>query len=105
MRLRATFASMDTSGAGVKLSCCEHYGNVLYEYTDGELKAVRTRSHTCSHFHSFRRQRKLGVKRLVGDNTGSYLNSGLVLSFEAASVGWCIVEETTKFFHFLHTFI
>ncbi|KAL5470702.1 hypothetical protein EMCRGX_G028707 [Ephydatia muelleri] len=40
VRLRTTFASMDTSSSAVKLSCCEHYGNVLYEYTDSELKAI-----------------------------------------------------------------
>lgn len=40
VRLRTTFASMDTSSSAVKLSCCEHYGNVLYEYTDPELKAI-----------------------------------------------------------------
>ena len=40
VRLRTTFASMDTSGAGVKLSCCEHYENVLYEYTNNEITAV-----------------------------------------------------------------
>jgi len=32
---------MDTSSGSVKLSCCEHYGNVLNEYSDPELKAVR----------------------------------------------------------------
>ena len=31
---------MDTSSGSVKLSCCEHYGNVLNEYSDPELKAV-----------------------------------------------------------------
>lgn len=31
---------MDTSSSRVKLSCCEHYGNVLNEYSDNELKAV-----------------------------------------------------------------
>ena len=31
---------MDTSGIGVKLSCCEHYENVLYAYTDKEITAV-----------------------------------------------------------------
>ena len=37
---------MDTSSGSVKLSCCEHYGNVLNEYSDPELKAVRaTMSH------------------------------------------------------------
>ena len=40
VRLRTTFASADTSCGGVKLSCCEHYSNVLVEYTDHELKAV-----------------------------------------------------------------
>jgi hypothetical protein len=40
VRLRTTFASMDTSSSVVKLSCCEHYGNVLHEYSDTELKAV-----------------------------------------------------------------
>lgn len=40
VRLRTTFASMDTSGAGVKLSCCEHYENVLYEYTNNEITAI-----------------------------------------------------------------
>jgi hypothetical protein len=40
VRLRTTFASADTSSATVKLSCCEHYGNVLHEYNDQELKAV-----------------------------------------------------------------
>ena len=32
---------MDTSSGAVKLSCCEHYGNVLHEYSDPELRAVR----------------------------------------------------------------
>jgi len=41
VRLRTTFASMDTSSGAVKLSCCEHYGNVLHEYSDPELRAVR----------------------------------------------------------------
>lgn len=40
VRLRTTFASADTSCGGVKLSCCEHYSNVLVEYSDHELKAV-----------------------------------------------------------------
>ena len=40
VRLRTTFASADTSSAAVKLSCCEHYGNVLHEYNNQELKAV-----------------------------------------------------------------
>lgn len=40
VRLRTTFASMDTSCGAVKLSCCEYYGNVLNEYTDMELKAI-----------------------------------------------------------------
>ena len=40
VRLRTTFASQDTSGAGVKLSCCEHYENVLFSYTDQEITAV-----------------------------------------------------------------
>lgn len=31
---------MDTSGEGVKLSCCEHYENVLFAYTDNEITAV-----------------------------------------------------------------
>uniref|UniRef100_A0A1X7UQE6 Uncharacterized protein n=1 Tax=Amphimedon queenslandica TaxID=400682 RepID=A0A1X7UQE6_AMPQE len=31
---------MDTSSSSVKLSCCEHYGNVLNEYSDNELKAI-----------------------------------------------------------------
>lgn len=31
---------MDTSGVEVKLSCCEHYENVLYAYTDKEITAV-----------------------------------------------------------------
>lgn len=31
---------MDTSSSSVKLSCCEHYGNVLNEYSDSELTAV-----------------------------------------------------------------
>jgi len=40
VRLRTTFASADTSYGSVKLSCCEHYGNVLNEYSDPELRAV-----------------------------------------------------------------
>lgn len=40
VRLRATFASQDTAVSNVKLSCCEHYGNVLNEYNNMELKAV-----------------------------------------------------------------
>lgn len=40
VRLRTTFASMDTSSGAVKLSSCEHYGNVLHEYSDPELRAV-----------------------------------------------------------------
>ncbi|XP_022793694.1 uncharacterized protein LOC111332596 [Stylophora pistillata] len=40
VRLRTTFASMDTSGEGVKLSCCEHYENVLFAYTDMEITAI-----------------------------------------------------------------
>ena len=31
---------MDTSGEGVKLSCCEHYENVLFAYTDNDITAV-----------------------------------------------------------------
>ena len=38
--MRTTFASADTANFNVKLSCCEHYGNVLYAYNDMELKAV-----------------------------------------------------------------
>ena len=41
VRLRTTFASMDTSGSGVKLSCCEHYENVMYAYSDPEITAVQ----------------------------------------------------------------
>ena len=41
VRLRTTFASADTSCGSVKLSCCEHYGNVLVEYSDNELRAVK----------------------------------------------------------------
>lgn len=41
VRLRTTFASEDTSSSGVVLSCCEHYGNMLYRYNNSELKAVR----------------------------------------------------------------
>lgn len=40
VRLRTTFASADTSFDHVKLACCEHYANVLYEYSNSELKAV-----------------------------------------------------------------
>ncbi|KAL9974559.1 hypothetical protein ACROYT_G011609 [Oculina patagonica] len=40
VRLRTTFASMDTSGEAVKLSCCEHYENVLFAYTDQEITAI-----------------------------------------------------------------
>ena len=40
VRLRTTFASADTSSCTVKLSCCEHYVNVLNEYSDLELKAI-----------------------------------------------------------------
>ena len=40
VRLRTTFASTDTSHTGVQLSCCEHYGNVLNEYSRQELQAV-----------------------------------------------------------------
>jgi hypothetical protein len=40
VRLRTTFASADTSCGSVKLSCCEHYGNVLVEYSDNELRAI-----------------------------------------------------------------
>ena len=32
---------MDTSGSGVKLSCCEHYENVMYAYSDPEITAVQ----------------------------------------------------------------
>ncbi len=38
--MRTTFASADTSHGTVKLSCCEHYGNVLHKYSDRELRAV-----------------------------------------------------------------
>ena len=41
VRLRTTFASEDTCKSSVKVSCCEHYGNVLYKYSDMELRAVR----------------------------------------------------------------
>ena len=40
VRLRTTFASADTSMATVKLSCCEHYVNVMNEYSESELKAI-----------------------------------------------------------------
>lgn len=40
VRLRTTFASADTAFVSVQLSCCEHYGNVLNEYSKPELKAV-----------------------------------------------------------------
>jgi len=40
VRLRTTFASEDTSSSTVKLSCCEHYENVLFSYTDQEIKAI-----------------------------------------------------------------
>jgi len=40
VRLRTTFASQDTSGPGVKLSCCEHYENVLFSYTNQEITAI-----------------------------------------------------------------
>ena len=40
VRLRTTFASADTALDSVKLACCEHYANVLYEYSNSELKAV-----------------------------------------------------------------
>ena len=36
---------MDTSSSSVKLSCCEHYGNVLNEYADPELRAVCINTH------------------------------------------------------------
>lgn len=55
VRLRTTFASADTSYSTVQLSCCEHYGNVLNEYSGPELKAVSSHSegrrHTCTHVH------------------------------------------------------
>ena len=44
VRLRTTFASADTSYSTVQLSCCEHYGNVLNEYSEPELKAVSAHS-------------------------------------------------------------
>ena len=47
VRLRTTFASADTAFASVKLSCCEHYSNVLNEYSEPELKAVS--SHLVGH--------------------------------------------------------
>ena len=36
------------------LSCCEHYGNVLYRYNNSELKAVRLTAtqRWCSSYHS-----------------------------------------------------
>lgn len=40
VRLRTTFASADTSMCTVKLSCCEHYVNVMNEYSESELKAI-----------------------------------------------------------------
>ncbi|KAI6652321.1 hypothetical protein LOD99_7336 [Oopsacas minuta] len=40
VRLRTTFASADTSMSNVKLSCCEHYVNVMNEYSESELKAI-----------------------------------------------------------------
>ena len=47
VRLRTTFASEDTACASVKLSCCEHYSNVVNEYSEPELKAVS--SHLVGH--------------------------------------------------------
>ena len=40
VRLRTTFADMDSSSPSTSLATCEYYCHVLAKYTDQELKAV-----------------------------------------------------------------
>lgn len=40
VRLRTSFADMDSSSASTSLATCEYYCHVLNKYNDNELKAV-----------------------------------------------------------------